>query len=75
MKNLWRHRKIILDVVRIILQNGYDYNKIFRRIMYLLRNKSTVAYTLAWFDSLYTDSGHTSVEYKNGKTIITIEDF
>lgn len=74
MKTFVRHYRLILDVVKIILKHGYNYNGLVRGFLALMRKKSTLAYTLEWFDSLYTDAGHTRIERKNKKIIITIDD-
>lgn len=72
-KRILRHKKMIVAIVKIILKDGYNYNALTRHILMELTNKSSLAYTLTWFDSLYTDAGHTRIERKDGKIIITLE--
>ena len=72
-KRILRHKKMIVAIVKIILKDGYNYNALTRHILMELQSKSSLAYSLVWLDSLYTDAERTTTKQENGKIIITLE--
>jgi hypothetical protein len=73
LKSIIKNREFILDIVRIILKNRYNYNTMTRRILSLLWVDSPLARNLLWVDSLYERAEHVSEKRESGKITITFE--
>ncbi len=71
MKNFLRHRKTIMDIVKIILKDGYDYNKIVLDIVKYIN--CPLSSSMMYYQGLAFEAKHIKTERKNGKIIITFE--